>query len=82
MFVKSKPNTVDQAHKQLGYAVVLQAIKDYFDPKFKKKKIKIIQELCSDWMIFISDGLSEIAAQKLLSDPKAIENRINNLSET
>lgn len=82
MFVKTKPNPIDLAHQQLGYAVVFQAIKDYFDTKSENEKIGIIRDLCSEWMISISDGLSKIAAQKLLSDPKAIEKRINNLSET
>lgn len=82
MFLRSKPNTIDQAHKQLGCSVVLQAIKDYFDAKSEKEKRRILEDLCSDWMILISDGMSEITARKLLSDPQGIEARIKSNEET
>ena len=77
----NKVNPIDKAHQQLGYSVTLQAIKDFFKARTEAQRNAIIKELKSDWMILISNGMSEIAAQKLLSNPDEIEARLKDKDE-
>lgn len=78
MFTVNKPNPIDTAHQQLGYSVTLQAVKDFFKARTEAQRNAIIKDLNSEWMILISNGISEIAAQKLLTNPDEIEKRLNN----
>lgn len=66
--------------KQLAAAIMLQAAKDYFNTSENGKKV-IINDLCSEWMLFLTDGQSEIISEKLLSDPEGIKTRIKIVRE-
>lgn len=66
--------------KQLAAAIMLQAAKDYFNTSENGKKV-IINDLRSEWMLFLTDGQSEIISEKLLSDPEGIKTRIKIVRE-
>jgi hypothetical protein len=66
-------NTIKN-YKQLGCAVVLQALKDFFDGTDKQKKA-IIKQLKSEWMNFISDNLAWRLAEELEKNPKEVKRR-------
>ena len=66
-------------YKQLGYAIALQAIKDYFDTVSDASKAKIIKDLRSPYMQSINDCLSVIAAEKLETNPEEVR---KNMEET
>ena len=63
-------------YKQLGYAIVLQAAKDYLSTRDQSTKNKILRELRNNYMILISGGVSPILADKLQSEPKQVRSRI------
>lgn len=71
-------NTIEN-YKQLGYAVALQAAKDYkkASPKMRQR---IIRELRGGYMDFITNGLSILLADALLQD-LSICKRIEDLSK-
>lgn len=66
--------------KELGCAVVLESIKEFFeevDNVYKQRKI--IRELCSEWMDWLSDGYSLMVARELKNNPaKVYQNYIKN----
>ena len=66
--------------KQLAAAIMLQAAKDYFNTSENGKKV-IIDDLHSEWMLFLTDGQSKIISEKLLSDPEGIKTRIKIVRE-
>ena len=71
---------MDSNYKELGYAVALQACKDYFRSAEAKKK-QIIKDLKSAWMDWWTGGLSVKLAEKLISEPETIRKRILKISE-
>jgi hypothetical protein len=64
-------------YRNLGAAIVLQAVKDYFDPKERfGKKATIRKHLKAPGLVALSDGLSLVAAEELKKNPKAIAERL------
>jgi hypothetical protein len=63
-------------YKQLGYAIALQAIRDFFKTNSERSKAKIIKDLKSPYMDLLTNGLSIILAEKLETNPAEIEARI------
>lgn len=70
-------NRIDN-YKQLGYAVAVQAAKDYKNAS-KERRDVIIKDLRSDYMDFITGGLSIPLADALINDHKAVIKRITNM---
>ena len=65
------------AIRQLAAAVMLQAVKDYFDETYSQKKRKRIpQELRSRWMQDFTNGFSLIVVEQLELHPEEIRARI------
>ena len=63
-------------YKQLGYAVAVQALKDFFNGTDKQKQA-IIKQLKSKWMNFITNNLAWRLAQELETHPKEVYRRFN-----
>lgn len=61
--------------KNLGAAVLIQAVKDYFEETAPKQRV-IIRDLKSDWLNFLTDGMSTFVAEKLKSNPEEIRRRL------
>lgn len=68
-------------YKQLGYAIALQAAKDY-EKDNPKERQRIIRELRGEYMDFITNGLSILLADALLRDSSGICRRIENMNKT
>jgi uncharacterized protein YeeX (DUF496 family) len=69
-------------YRNLGCAIVLQAVKDYCEPKCSNAmKGAIMKNLKSDYLIQLSDGLSLVAATELQKNPKEIAIRLGKLEE-
>jgi hypothetical protein len=67
----------DAQTRNLACAIIMQAVKDYFDANGKPKKQKIIlKELRSKWMDFITNGTSVIVAEQLELHPEEIRERL------
>ena len=66
-------NTTEN-YRQLGFEVALRAGVDYFQTSSEKQKAKILADLKSSWMDFITDGLALILAEKVETTPKEVEN--------
>lgn len=67
-------------YRQLGYAIAIQALRDYFNAPTKKRQI-ILRELKSTWMDFITNGLSVILAEKLEKNPKEVYRNFKKIEE-
>lgn len=63
----------------LGAAIVLQAVKDYFEETVPMQRA-IINDLKSDWLDFITNGTSIIVAEKLKSNPEEIRSRLGGIN--
>lgn len=64
---------MEENYKALACAVTTQAIKDYFDKGIERsEKKKIIKDLKSPWMDWLTGGLSVLAARQLKTNPGAI----------
>ena len=61
--------------KNLGAAVLLQAVKDYFNETTVRQEI-IIKDLKSDWLDFLTNGMSTVVAEQLILNPEQIKNRL------
>jgi hypothetical protein len=59
-------------YRNLGYAVVLRAVMDFFSAR-EKDKAKILKDLNSPWCDWLSNGLSVIAATELQTNPGKIK---------
>lgn len=66
---------MDTSVKNLGAAIIMQAVKDYFNATSYQKR-EIIKDLKSDWLDFITNGTSIIVAERLTTNPEEIKNRI------
>ena len=67
-------------YRNLGCAVIREALKEYFEvDKYGKKSI--IEDLKGDWMDWFTDGLSIVAAQHLESNPRAIQKVLKKFKE-
>lgn len=62
---------MDKSLKALGTAVVLQAVRDYMVSSPQRQKV-IIKDLKSEWVDFLTDGMSVVAAEQLLNNPEKI----------
>lgn len=61
--------------RQLGAAVMLQAVRDYFKSPTKQKVI--LKDLRSKWMDFLTNGKAAIVAEQLELHPKEIAARLH-----
>ena len=61
-------------YDSLACAIILQAIKDYFNNPSKQKQI--LKDLRSPHMDFITQGKSLLAAEQLERHPKEIQARL------
>ena len=61
-------------YDSLACAIILQAIKDYFD--HPKQQRKILKDLRSPHMDFITQGKSLLAAEQLERHPKEVQARL------
>ena len=59
------------AIKELAAAVLLQATKDYFDETDEVQEA-ILNDLRSDWLEFLTDGMSVIVAEQITLHPEEI----------
>lgn len=66
--------------KEIASATLWQAAKDYLKGT-EKQKNQILKDLESSWMLFLTDGMSEIVAEKLLHNPKEIKQRMKIIEE-
>ena len=64
--------------RQLIASVVLQGVRDYCRTRSEPKRNKILKDLRSKRMDFMSDGMSIIAAEQLEKNGDAIRARILN----
>ena len=62
--------------KNLSAAMLLNATKEYFDANEGQKKV-IIKDLRSGWCDMLTDGRSLIIAEKLLTHPEEIKERLD-----
>lgn len=62
--------------KQLGAAVTLQAVKDYFSCKKPEKKQEILADLRSKWVCALTGGTSANVAEQLELHPEEIKARL------
>ena len=67
-----------EGYRDLGLAVIRQAVIDFFKVDDNKKKV-ILKDLKSDWCDFISDGLSLVVAEKLEKCPSIIRTRLKKM---
>ena len=61
-------------YQQLGYAVALQALRDYFNSTPVGKNV-IIKQLKSPWMNFITNNLAWRLAEELVKNPAEVKRR-------
>ena len=71
---------MDKGFRQLGFAILKQAVKDYFTEPPKEKR-KILKDLQGDWMDWLTDGLSKIAAKELQENPAQIRRMLRKIEE-
>lgn len=63
-------------YRQLAFAILMQAVRDYCRTTSETTKIVILQDLRTDYMDNITDGMSIVAAEKLELYPKDIAARL------
>jgi hypothetical protein len=66
--------------RQLAAAVVLQAVKDFFNGSAAKKKI-ILADLRSPWVKTLTNGTSKNVAEQLEKHPEEIRERFRRHSK-
>lgn len=67
----------DQSIRNLACAIIMQAVKDYFEANTTdKQRNAILKDLRSSRMDFISNGTSVIVAEQLELHPKEIAARM------
>lgn len=69
-------NKVDEAYRQLGFAITHQATKDYIVASTDEAKNAILKDLKGEWMNALTDGTARIVAERLLVDAEGIKERI------
>lgn len=72
----NKTNKVDEAYRQLGYAIVMQAVKDYLKASDDENKNAVLKDLQGEWLNSLTDGTARIVAERLLVDAEGIKERI------
>ena len=69
-------------YKNLGCAIVLEAVKEYFEVgTTDSKKKTILKHLKQDFIVAISDGLSLVVAEQIKKNPKEIAMRLKKCKE-
>ena len=64
-------------YKNLGAGIVLQAVKDFFEPdEIYGTRKSILKHLKSPQLVALSDGLSLVAAEQLENNPQEIAERL------
>lgn len=73
---------INECYKELCMRITYESIEEFIE-KYGKEKAqnKIIKELKSPWMKFVSNGLSIILAEKLETNPAEICDRVKRLDE-
>lgn len=70
------------AYRSLGKAIVYEAIKEFAEEKNNPKmQQKILKDLRSPYMDFVSEGISVIVAEKLATNPDEICDRVRRFEE-
>lgn len=64
----------DALARNLACAITMQAVRDYFS--MPKKQKSILADLRSEWMDFITNGMSVVVAEQLELQPDAIRKRL------
>lgn len=67
---------MNKGYKELGAAVAMEAIKEYFASSPAKQRA-IIKDLKSPWMELLTSGASLWLAEKLKHNPKEIQARFD-----
>ena len=63
--------------REIACAITMQAVRDYFATGVTEKKQEtILRELRSNWMDFITDGMSIVVAEQLEKNPEEIRDRL------
>ena len=60
--------------RSLAAAVMMQAVNDYF--KYPNEQKLILHDLRSEWMQYLSNGISLTVAEQLEKNPKRIRARL------
>ena len=63
-------------YRQLIYAVAVQGMYDYFNPKFKKQRHRILRELRTAGLTEMTNGMSAKLVYLLETNPKLVYERI------
>ena len=71
---------MDNCIKNLAYATMYQAVKDFVKATDKKRNV-ILKELRSSWMNWFTNGMSLIVAEQLENHPKDIITRMRKMKE-
>lgn len=66
--------------RNLAAAVMLQAVKDFVQGSAKKQSA-ILKDLRSNWMDFLTDGMSIVVAEQLEKNPDEIKQRMKKEEE-
>ena len=67
---------MDKCVKSLGAAMLLQAAKDYCKTQNNRMKKKILKDLRSDWVTFLTSDFSLIVAEQLENHEPEIAKRL------
>lgn len=67
------------AIKSLTASIIMQAVKDFFN--YPHQKYTVLRELRSEWMEYITDGLSVTVADELEKHPEEIAERMKKYYE-
>ena len=75
------------AIKELAAEVLLQAAKDYFfgekyNANDEDRQKTILKELHSDWLVFLTDGMSVVVAEQIELRPDEIRFRLRKEENT
>ena len=68
-------------YKELGYAIALQAIKDFFHTSLERGRAEIIKDLRAPHMRLFTNELSAMLADKLETDPESVKEAIKRMEE-
>ena len=63
-------------YRQLAFAILLQAVTDYCKTTSESTKFKILQDLRTEYMDSLTDGMSIVVADQLEQNPKEIAARL------
>lgn len=77
---KEKSQMTDQNIRNLACAIIMQAVKDYFQSA-SSQKAAILEDLRSPYMDMLSNGTSVLVAEQLELHPEEIKARLYNIPE-